>query len=84
MAVVDSVNTVDREEGEDMISKATQEVLDDLAGQTEIADALGVSRGLVSVWIKRHDDFPAPVVTLSAGRFYRLSEVLAWHARRAA
>lgn len=62
------------------ITAAQRALLDDVVGQTEIADHFGVSRGLVSMWIKRHPEFPAPVLALSAGRFYRLSEVEAWRA----
>jgi hypothetical protein len=65
------------------LTPAQRELLADLAGGAEIADALGVTRALVNEWSRRdYLDFPAPVVTLAAGRFYRLSEVLEWHARR--
>lgn len=61
------------------ITAAQQELLDEVVGGVEIAEMLGVSRAVVSVWQKRYDDFPAPLLTLSAGRFYRRSEVLEWH-----
>lgn len=60
------------------ITKAQQDLLADIGGNQEIAAALGVSKGLLSVWQGRHADFPTPVLVLSAGRFYRISEVLEW------
>lgn len=66
------------------LTKAQRELADDLAGTREIADALGVTRGLVAVWQGRHEDFPTPVADLASGKIYRLSEVLAWHAGRQA
>lgn len=57
-------------------------LLADIVGQAELADELGVTRAVVSMWILRYANFPAPVLTLKAGRFYRRSEVLAWHQKR--
>lgn len=64
------------------ITAAQRALLDDLAGTSDIAQALGVTRGLVSVWTTRYADFPAPVVELAAGKVWRLSEVRAWHEGR--
>lgn len=59
------------------MSITIKQLLDDLAGVTELAALTGESRGLVSMW-QRREDFPAPVLTLAAGRIYRASEVIAW------
>lgn len=64
------------------LTAAQRAVLDDLVGQKEIADELGISRSLLSMWLQRHDDFPEPVLTLSAGRFWLLSDIKAWDAKR--
>lgn len=64
------------------LTAAQRDLLDELVGGVEIAEMLGVSRAVVSVWQKRYEDFPTPLITLSAGRFYRRSEVLEWHRDR--
>lgn len=54
----------------------------DLAGVSEIAEELGVRANVVSNWIKRHPDFPRPLVTLKMGPIFSLKAVKAWHAER--
>ena len=54
---------------------------DDLVDATAVADLLGfASRNVVSVYRKRHSDFPAPVVDMGAGRclLWLRSDVEAW------
>ena len=55
-------------------------------GQAGIARALGVTRQAISVWRKRHPDFPAPDA-ITDGGFpswlpERLDEIKAWAAAR--
>lgn len=50
---------------------------EDLMGTAEIADLLGVSRQRV-FQLSLHQDFPDPVVRLSAGTFWRGHEIRAW------
>lgn len=64
------------------LTAAQQALLADIVGGVEIAERLGVTRAVISMWQKRYPDFPAPVIELSAGRFYRWTEVQAWHDRR--
>jgi hypothetical protein len=64
------------------LTAAQQALLDDLGGGAEIAARCGVTRAVVSMWQGRYDDFPQPILTLKAGRFYRLSEVQAWGMKR--
>lgn len=66
------------------ITAAQQELLDDLVGQSEVATELGVTRSLLSMWLQRYDDFPAPVLVRNAGRFWRLTEIREWDAARKA
>lgn len=54
----------------------------DLVGAREIADRLGVSsNSIVYDWMRRYDDFPRPLVRLSAGNIWLWSEVAAWAKR---
>lgn len=54
----------------------------DLVGAREIADRLGVSKNsVVYDWVRRHGDFPRPIVTLSAGNIWLWTEVEAWAKR---
>lgn len=45
---------------------------------TEIAERLGVTVHAVRRWRVRHEDFPAPWVTLAVGPVWRWLEVEAW------
>lgn len=49
-----------------------------LAGNHEIAKAAGVQSSVVSNWIKRYEDFPAPVAELRCGRIWDLEKVQKW------
>jgi hypothetical protein len=54
----------------------------DLVGTAEIAQRLGVrDHNVVNTWRRRHGDFPAPVVILSAGRVWSWPDVEAWASR---
>ena len=65
------------------LSAAQKTLLEDIVGGQEIADHLGVDRRVVYNWSTREwTGFPAPVITLQAGKFWRLSEVLEWHQKR--
>jgi predicted DNA-binding transcriptional regulator AlpA len=57
----------------------------DLIDAHGIAELLGLShRSSVSTYRKRHDDFPAPVVDMGAGRclLWLRADVEAWSAGR--
>ena len=54
----------------------------DLGMVREIAQALGVSAQSVCNWVRRYDDFPAPVTILSTGALYHVPSVVAWHVNR--
>jgi hypothetical protein len=64
------------------LTAAQRALLDDMGGGAEIAEALGVTRAVVSMWQGRYTDFPLPIKVVAAGRFYRLSEVREWHAKK--
>jgi len=64
------------------LTRSQRSLLADIASQVELAQALGVSRSLLTMWISRYDDFPEPVLVLATGRYYRLSEVRRWHETR--
>lgn len=49
----------------------------DLVGTSEIADLLGVSRQRV-FQLSLEPHFPAPVASLTAGKFWRRSDVERW------
>ena len=51
---------------------------DDLVGITEMARALGVKPNVVGNWVKRYPTFPPPIITLSCGSLWKMSDVLAW------
>jgi len=53
----------------------------DLAGLTEIADMLGLSRQRVDQIVRSDPTFPAPVAVITAGRIWRRADVERW-ARR--
>lgn len=55
--------------------------LDDLAGVSELADQHEVGRAAVCNWAERYPDFPAPLLTLAAGRIYSRQQVAAWRTR---
>lgn len=62
------------------LGAAQRALLEDIVGLQEIADRLDVSRKVAWNWADRDwTGFPAPVLTLAAGRFWRWSEVKAWH-----
>ncbi len=55
----------------------------DLVDASEVADLLGLShRNSVSVYRKRHDDFPEPVVEKSRCVLWLRTDVEAWAHRR--
>lgn len=56
---------------------------DEFVGITESAAILKVSRGRVSQ-LKDRSEFPAPVGTISAGSFWRRSDIEAYARSRAA
>jgi len=56
--------------------------IDDLAGNSEIAAALGVGRAAVANWPERYTDFPQPLRVLAAGPIYSLRQVVEWDSRR--
>jgi hypothetical protein len=53
----------------------------DLAGLTEIADMLDLSRQRVDQILRSDPTLPAPVAVISAGRIWRRADVERW-ARR--
>ncbi|MEY2464932.1 MAG: hypothetical protein QOH64_3070 [Acidimicrobiaceae bacterium] len=56
--------------------------VDKLVGTVEIARLLGVKRPqVVHDWMRRHPDFPAPVLELSRVRVWYWPEVERWAAR---
>jgi glutathione-regulated potassium-efflux system ancillary protein KefG len=58
---------------------------DDLVDAVTVAEILGLtSRGAVSVYRSRYDDFPAPVIDLGKGRpmLWLRADVEAWKAAR--
>jgi prophage regulatory protein len=50
---------------------------DELAGVSEIAEMLGVTRATAARYVER-DDFPEPYERLARGRVWRRDEVDAW------
>lgn len=59
--------------------------LDDLLDATQVAELLGLSsRGAVSVYRQRYEDFPGPVLERQSGRcqFWLRSDIDAWSQRR--
>ena len=59
--------------------------LDDLLDATQVAELLGLSsRGAVSVYRQRYENFPSPVLERQSGRcqFWLRNEVDAWARRR--
>ncbi len=58
---------------------------DDLVDATEVAAMLGLRhRNSVSVYRKRHDDFPVPIVAKSRCLLWLRADVEAWTANRQA
>jgi len=53
-------------------------VSDELVGAHEIAELLGISRQRVDAIARSHDDFPAPVAELAAGRIWKREEIVRW------
>lgn len=58
----------------------TAEVLDDLAGATELAEEHGVSRRTISLWVNR-PGFPPPRRRFAMGPAYSRREVREWRER---
>ena len=59
--------------------------LDDLLDAEQVAELLGLtSRGSVSVYRSRYEDFPAPVLEGGSGRcqFWLRTDVVRWQRRR--
>lgn len=56
--------------------------LDDLAGNGDLADGLGVGKATVANWTVRYPDFPKPLIHLAAGPVWSRSQVKAWHDSR--
>ncbi|MEZ5170673.1 MAG: hypothetical protein R3A49_08010 [Acidimicrobiia bacterium] len=59
--------------------------LDDLLDATQVAELLGLSsQGAVSVYRKRYEDFPGPVLERASGRcqFWLRQELRAWIDKR--
>lgn len=50
----------------------------DLLSVGDIGKIAGVPSNTVSRWVARHDDFPTPVSSPTAGNLYRRGAVLAW------
>lgn len=58
---------------------------EDLIDARGVAELLGLAhRNTVSVYQRRYEDMPRPVVDLGSGRvkLWKRSDVTAWHARR--
>lgn len=55
----------------------------DLVGLYEVAEWFRVSPPTVSMWRKRYPEFPAPFVDLQCGPVFVLTDIIAWHTRRA-
>lgn len=51
-----------------------------LMGLTEIAEALGLSRGRVNNITRQHADFPPPIAELAQGRVWDAETVREWAA----
>ena len=49
-----------------------------LVSSSDIAEAAGVSRGAVSNWRKRHDEFPKPVAGSATKPLFSRAEVTSW------
>lgn len=58
--------------------------LDDLAGLGDLAREWGVGSTAVANLRSRHDDFPAPLLTLSTGPVYSRAQLRQWRERHAA
>jgi predicted DNA-binding transcriptional regulator AlpA len=53
--------------------------VDDLVGTVDIAKRLGVKRPqVVHDWIRRHEDFPEAVATLSNVRVWDWADIQRW------
>jgi hypothetical protein len=51
----------------------------ELVGAAEIARRLGAGRtSVVHDWRRRHDDFPAPLTTLSMGHVWAWPDIETW------
>ena len=70
--------------------KTFDEIRDELldmfgfVGATEIAERAGVSQSAVSMWQKRHADFPKPVIELAMGPIWSWRDVEPWVERQKA
>lgn len=53
-----------------------------IIGVYEIADMAEVTTGAVTNWIRRYNDFPKPITTVQAGKFYDSDQVEAWLRKR--
>lgn len=59
--------------------------MDDLVGAAEVQAILRLSHpSSVTTYLKRYDDFPRPVVDLSASRvrLWRRQDIVRWNERR--
>lgn len=52
--------------------------VESFVGVAEISELLGVSRQRVHQIAREHEDFPAPVADLTAGRIWRRKDVERW------
>lgn len=50
----------------------------DLVGVGEIAEQVGMKSSAVWNWVKRHEDFPEPFVSLACGDIWLWPDVKAW------
>jgi hypothetical protein len=53
----------------------------DIVDVTEIARRAGTTAGTVHSWRVRHEDFPAPLVTLAIGPIWKWRDVERWLAK---
>lgn len=49
---------------------------------TEIAERMGVVKGTVHEWRRRHEDFPEPAGFLAGMRWWHWQDIQDWHDRR--
>lgn len=49
-----------------------------LVGAAEIGELLAVDHNTINQWRLRHDDFPQPVRTLTAGNVWDARDVVGW------
>lgn len=49
-----------------------------IIGIAEIANLAEISQPAVCNWIKRHEDFPKPLIRLQMGPVYNKHEIITW------